>query len=87
MMKSFFNEEGYLNIDEAFMGVSSFKKIMEDGVVSDEEVIEQSKKVTDLFRKLEQICNQDQIDLIGNAITELGVLFTVYNYKEIQSLK
>ena len=34
----FFNQDGILNIDEAVAENPSFKKIMEDGMVTDQEV-------------------------------------------------
>lgn len=87
IMDSFFDENGYLNFDDAVMNVESFKKIMEDGVVTDQELAEQSRKVADLFRKLEQTCSKEQIGLIKDAFCEIGVLFAVYNYKELQSIR
>ncbi len=86
-MNSFFNEYGYLNLDELVMNTDSYKKIMDDGVVSDDELLEQSHKVMELFHQIEAQCDNEVIDLIRNAISELGVLFTIYNYKELQSIK
>ena len=40
----FFNEQGMLNLDEAVMNQPTFKKIMEDGIVTEQEVKEQSEK-------------------------------------------
>ena len=34
----FFNQNGILNIDEAILNKESFKKIMEDGIVSEEQL-------------------------------------------------
>ena len=41
----FFNEEGILNIDEAVLETPSYKKIMEDGIVTEEELVNQAQKV------------------------------------------
>ena len=41
----FFNEEGILNIDEMVVNNVSFKNIMEDGVITEEEIKAQSDKV------------------------------------------
>ena len=49
----FFNQNGILNIDEAILNKESFKKIMEDGIVSEEEIKEQSEKVIGLFKDIE----------------------------------
>lgn len=85
-MNSFFNENGYLNLDEMVLSTESFQKIMDDGLVTDEEILEQTQLVTDLFHQLERTCNQEQIDLIKRTFSELGVLFSVYNYKELNSI-
>ena len=39
----FFNEQGMLNLDEAVMNQPTFKKIMEDGIVTEQEIKEQSE--------------------------------------------
>ena len=41
----FFNEKGILDIDEMVTNNASFKNIMADGVVTEEEVKAQSDKV------------------------------------------
>ena len=40
----FFNEQGMLNLDEAVMNQPTFKKIMEDGIVTEQEIKEQSER-------------------------------------------
>ena len=40
----FFNEEGILNIDEMVVNNASFKAIMEDGIITEEEIKAQSEK-------------------------------------------
>ena len=85
-MDSFFDKDGYLNLDEAVMNSDSFKKIMEDDVVTDAELTEQTQRISDLFRQLEKTCNKQQIELIRKAFTEMGVLYAVYNYKELKSI-
>lgn len=49
----FFNEQGILNIDELVANNESFKKIMEDGVVTEEEIKSQSDKVIAMFHDME----------------------------------
>ena len=53
MKEVFFNEDGSLKINETIMNQPSFMKIMEDGVVTAEELEEQSRKVLSIFRKIE----------------------------------
>lgn len=50
----FFNQNGILNIDEAIMNKESFKKIMADGIVTEDEIKEQSDKVVGLFQEIEK---------------------------------
>ena len=40
----FFNEDGILNIDEMVVNNTSFKNIMEDGIVTEEEIKAQSEE-------------------------------------------
>ena len=48
----FFNEEGILNIDEMVVNNASFKTIVEDGVITEEEIKAQSEKVVAMLRNL-----------------------------------
>jgi hypothetical protein len=48
----FFNEEGILNIDEMVVNNASFKNIMEDGVITEEEIKAQSDNVVAMLRNL-----------------------------------
>lgn len=86
-MNTFFDENGILNLDETVMRMNSFKKIMDDGIVTDSELAEQSAHVTELLHQLEDSCSPEQLGLIKETLAELSVLFTVYHYKELQSLR
>ena len=52
MKEIFFNEDGSLKINETIMEQPSYVKIMEDGVVTAEELEERSKLVVSIFRKI-----------------------------------
>ncbi len=82
----FFNQNGILNIDEAILNKESFKKIMEDGIVSEEEIKEQSEKVIGLFKDIENKFSEDQLRDIKDLLAETSVLYAVYNIYSIQSL-
>lgn len=82
----FFNEKGILNIDELIMNNASFKKIMEDGIVTEEEIKEQSDKVVALLHDMEKKYSEEQLNEIKDLLVESGVLYAVYNYYSIQSL-
>lgn len=82
----FFNENGILNIDEMVVENDSFKKIMDDGVVTDEEVKLQSDKVVAMLRSLEAKYSEEQLAEIKSLLVETSVLYAVYNYQSIQNL-
>lgn len=82
----FFNEDGILNIDEMVVNNVSFKNIMEDGVITEEEVKNQSDKVIALLRNLESKYNENQIAEIKNLLVETSVLYAVYNFHSIQNI-
>lgn len=82
----FFNEKGILNIDELIMNNASFKKIMKDGIVTEEEIKEQSDKVVALLHDMEKKYSEEQLNEIKDLLVESGVLYAVYNFYSIQSL-
>lgn len=82
----FFNEDGILNIDEMIIESPSFRKIMEDGTVTEEELVEQSERVLTLLRKMESKFNEEQIAEIKELLVEANVLQAVYNIHAKQNL-
>ena len=82
----FFNEEGILNIDEMVVNNASFKKIMEDGVITEEEIKTQSDKVIAMFRDIGVKYSKEQLEEIKNLIVESSVLYAVYNFYSIQNI-
>lgn len=82
----FFNQNGILNIDEAILNKESFKKIIEDGIVTEEEIKEQSEKVIGLFKDIENKFSEEQLRDIKDLLAETSVLYAVYNIYSIQSL-
>ncbi|MEE1227324.1 MAG: hypothetical protein UHM08_09505 [Bacteroidales bacterium] len=82
----FFNEEGILNIDEAVLETPSYKKIMEDGIVTEEELVSQAQKVVSMLQTMEKKYNEEQLLEIKALLTESSVLYAVYNIHSIQNL-
>ena len=82
----FFNEEGILNIDEMVVNNASFKAIMEDGVITEEEIKAQSDRVVAILHDMEAKDNEEQLAEIKNLLVESSVLFAVYNFHSIQSI-
>lgn len=82
----FFNEKGILNIDEMVADNASFKNIMEDGVITEEEIKAQSDKVVAILRAMETKYSEEQLAEIKSLLVEASVLFAVYNYHSIQNI-
>ena len=82
----FFNKDGILNIDEMVVNNASFKSIMEDGVITEEEIKAQSDKVIAILHDMETKYNEEQLAEIKNLLVESGVLYAVYNFYSIQNI-
>lgn len=82
----FFDEKGILNIDEMVVNNASFKRIMEDGVVTDEEIKGQSEKVLSILHDMENKFSEEQLEEIKTLLAESSVLYAIYNFKSIQDL-
>ena len=73
-MKTFFEEDGILNIDDLIMNQPSFMRIIEDGIVTEEELQEQSKLVIDSLKAFESTASEEQIDQVRKLLAEISVL-------------
>ena len=72
-MNTFFEEEGVLNIDDLIMEQPSFQKIIEDGLVTKEELEEQSQRVIASLKAFEKIATPEQIDKVREILAEVSV--------------
>lgn len=75
-----------INIDELIVKEPSFKKIMEDEIVTDDELMEQTKIVTDLLKEAENRFQGDDLQFIKKLFAETNVLSAIYHYHELQNL-
>lgn len=82
-----FNKDGILILDEALMQSASFQKIMEDGVVTGEELAEQVQKVTDLLHDAEKHFSKEDLAIIEHLLVESNVMFAVYKKYELQNIR
>lgn len=82
----FFNEKGILNIDETVADNASLKNIMQDGLVTEEEIKAQSDKVVAMLRDMEAKYSKEQLEEIRNLLVESSVLYAVYNFYSIQNI-
>lgn len=76
-MNTFFDESGGLNIDDLILQQPSFQKIMEDGIVTEEELAEQKERVISLLKKFEQNSTPEQIDQVRELLAEISVLIAI----------
>ena len=76
-----------MNIDDLIMEQPSFQKILEDGVVTDEELQEQSARVIASLKAFEQSASSEQIDKVREILAEVSVLVAVREIYEKQEVK
>ena len=81
-MNSLFDQYGNLNIDDLIAEQPSFQKIMEDGIITPEEVQEQSKRVSSLLHRFEESATPEQIDQMREILAELSVLVAINHVKK-----
>ena len=65
----------------------SFQKIMDDGIVTDEELSQQTDKVINLMREAERRFSEEDQLFIKRLFAETNVLSAIYQYYELQKLK
>lgn len=82
----FFNENGILNIDEMVVNNASFKNIMEDGAITEEEIKAQSDKVVAMLHNMEAKYSEAQLAEIKDLLVESSVLYAIYNFYSIQNI-
>lgn len=82
----FFDEKGILNIDEMVVNNASFKNILEDGIVTEEEITNQSDKVLSILHEMEAKYSKEQLEEIKSLLVESSVLYAIYNIHLIQSI-
>lgn len=81
-----YNKQGLLDIDEMIAKEPSFQNIMADGIVTDEELREQSERVVALLNEAEKRFNEDDKQFIRKLFAETNVFSAIYRYYELQNL-
>lgn len=84
-MQTLFDENGLLNIADIVSTHPSYLAIMEDGIVTDQELKAQADATIASLRKLQTLCNEEQQNAILEAISEMSVLFAAYHNHELQN--
>ena len=83
-MDWFDKETGLLKLDEYVVQHSSFKKVMADGIVTDEELQECAETAATKLRELDVKLPEDLKPLATDALCELSVLYAVMRHYEMQ---
>ena len=81
----FFDENGILDLDGMVCESPSFKKILEDGLVTEEELKEQSDKIIGILHDMEKQYCEEELRAIKNLLVETSVLYEAYQQFSIQS--
>lgn len=81
-----FNEQGFVDIDEMIAHELSYQKIMADGVVTSDELREQTDRVISLLHEVETRFSEEDQLLVKKLFVETNVLTAIYHYYDIQNI-
>jgi hypothetical protein len=75
MDRSWFDQEsGTLMLDEYVVEMDSYRRIVEDETITDDELLEQTQRVASLLRQLEEVLSPEVKAIATKALGELTVL-------------
>ena len=81
-----FNEQGFIDIDEMIAQEPSFQKIMADGIVTSDELREQTDRVINLLHDVETRLNEEDQLLVKRLFAETNVLSVICHQYELQNI-
>jgi len=70
----FDQDTGTLLLDEYVLEMDSYQRIVEDELITDAELVEQSQRVASLLQRLEEILSPEAKSLTTEVLCELAVL-------------
>ena len=73
----FITENGLLDLDSIIINNPSYQKIMEDDIVTDEEIQEQAKKIDSMLKDMKSKYTPEQFEEVQKLIAEVSVLFVI----------
>lgn len=82
-----FNEQGFIDIDEMIVQEPSFQKIMADGVVTSDELRDQTDRVINLLREVETRLSDEDQQLVKKLFAETNVLSVIYHQYSLQNIR
>jgi hypothetical protein len=75
MDKPWFDQEtGTLLLDQYAVEMDSYQRIVEDEMITDAELVDQTQRVTSLLQRLEETLSPEAKALATEALSELAVL-------------
>lgn len=82
-MKSLLDKYGNLNIEDLVLNQPSFKRIVEDGIITEEEIEEQSRRVVSKIKEIEVIAAPEVKEKMRELLAEMSVLIAISNLKDV----
>ncbi len=76
-MSRLISDSEYLNVEELILENSNFQKMISDNKITDEEKKEQSDRVISILNQLDEICSDEEIELIKKLLAEMCVLVAI----------
>lgn len=73
----FIKENGLLDIDSIILDNPSYQKIMEDGIVTDEEIQEQAERIDSMLKSMKSKYTPEQFAEVQKLVAEVSVLLTI----------
>ena len=71
-------------LDDYVVEMDSYRRIVEDETITDEELLEQTQRVVSLLRQLEEVLSPEAKALATEALSELAVL-SALQFKRLQA--
>jgi hypothetical protein len=88
MSRPWFDEAtGILKLDEYVQDMPSFLKVLEDGIVTDDELDRHAHRVLGLLQQLDERLPPDLRDLATETLCELAVLYALQRRHSEQTLR
>ena len=82
-MKSLLDKYGNLNIEDIVVNQPSFKRIIEDGIITEEEIEEQSQRVVAKIKEIEAIATPEVKEKMRELLAEMSVLVAISNLNDV----
>lgn len=82
-MNSLLDKYGNLNIEDIVVNQPSFKRIIEDGIITEEEIEEQSQRVVTKIKEIEAIATPEVKEKMRELLAEMSVLAAISSLKDI----